>query len=328
MVEWKEIAYELYCKQEKKDIKGIKEILKSKYGVEINYEYIKSYLGKRRRGEIKSCEVVEEVKEEKPQKKAKEEKLPTPDVFYNEYQQKWEQNKTIRFGIVSDTHLCSKHQQLTFLNTMYDRFEREGIKTVYHAGDITEGYKMRAGQEHEVFKHGADEQIDYTISVYPKREGMKTYFIIGNHDLSHIKSGGIDIGKKIARERKDMIYLGALNAKIFLTPNCTMELNHPLDGASYALSYSIQKMADSYSGDAKPNILVNGHHHKLFYCFYRNIHCVEAGTFEAQTPWMRGKRIAAHVGGLIINIEVDKSGTITRFVPEFIPFYSEVKHDY
>lgn len=246
----------------------------------------------------------------------------------NETKENWNGDKIIRFGVVSDTHIGSKWMQITVLNKLYEIFNQEGLDTVYHVGDITEGYNMRRGHEYEVFLHGADEQCDYTVKNYPALFKGKTRFIIGNHDLSHMKSGGVDIGRRIANERKDMEYLGALNAKVHLTPNCTMELNHPLDGASYALSYSIQKMIDSYGGGSKPNILLNGHHHKMFYLFYRNVHGVECGTTEAQSSWMKGKRIQAHIGGLIVTVHVHDDGTINRFLPEFIPFYSEIKNDY
>jgi hypothetical protein len=85
---------------------------------------------------------------------------------------------------------------------------------------------------------------------------------------------------------------------------------------------------DSMSGGEKPNILINGHHHKMMYLFYRNIHAFEAGTTCAQTPWMKGKRIAAHVGGWIIEVHVNDEGTITRCNSEFFPFYKMVEHDY
>jgi hypothetical protein len=125
-----------------------------------------------------------------------------------------------------------------------------------------------------------------------------------------------------------MIYLGMLNAKINLTPNCVVELNHPLDGGSYALSYSTQKSIDAMTGGEKPNILLTGHHHKAMYLFYRNIHALECGTFEAQSAWMKGKRLAAHVGGWICTVHVDDNGNVTRFIPEFVPFYDMVKEDY
>lgn len=246
----------------------------------------------------------------------------------NVYEEDWNGDKIIRMGITSDNHYCSKYQQATYNEKLYDIFQREGINKVYNCGDLTDGFKMRPGHEHEIFKHGADEQENYVVDNYPKRKGIVTEFILGNHDFSHIKNGGRDIGKGIESKRNDMKYLGMYNAKIKLTPNCVLELNHPLDGAAYALSYSLQKYIDSMSGGDKPNILINGHHHKMMYLFYRNIHAFEAGTTCAQTPWMKGKRIAAHVGGWIIEIHVNDEGTITRCKGEFFPFYNMIERDY
>lgn len=240
----------------------------------------------------------------------------------------WQGDAVIRFGVVSDPHLCSKWQQLTHLNTFYDICQREGLTDIYLVGDLTEGVNMRRGHEYETFRHGTDEQEDYVVEYYPQRTGITTSFITGNHDHSGIKHAGRDIGRGIAAKRPDMRYLGMANAKVKLTPNCTLELNHPLDGATYALSYSLQKTIDAMSGGEKPNILLNGHHHKAFQMFYRNIHAFEVGTFQAQTPWMRGKRIAAHVGGWIIDVHVESNGTIARCKGEFIPFYRAIERDY
>jgi hypothetical protein len=108
-----------------------------------------------------------------------------------------------------------------------------------------------------------------------------------------------------------------------------MDLVHPLDGASYAISYSTQKYIDSLSGGDKANILIIGHHHKAFMLpVYRNIAAFEAGTFQKQTKWMQGKRLAANVGGWILEVEVDEQGTIKRCKGEFIPYYTFVDNDY
>ena len=251
--------------------------------------------------------------------------LPAED---NTHEQSWAGDKIIRFGVVSDTHFGSHWQQITHLNTFYDYLSAEGIDTVFHPGDLTEGVNMRKGHEYEVFVHGADAQAQYVIDHYPKRKGIMTKFITGNHDHSGIKAAGHDIGHVINNARDDMEYLGPANAKVKITPNCTVELNHPLDGASYALSYAPQKTIDAMSGGQKPNILLNGHHHKTFSMMYRNIHAIECGTFQAQTPWMRGKRIAANMGGWIIEAHVDEEGTITRLKQELIPFYDAIEKDY
>lgn len=246
-----------------------------------------------------------------------------------EFKEDWKGEQEIVFGVISDTHLCSNYQQISFLNRYYDICEERGIKTIYHCGDIVDGfYKNRDQQIYEIFKHGADNQADYVIDNYPLREGITTKFIIGNHDNTHILNGGVNIGKMIAKERKDMQYLGHSFAKVWLTPNCDMDLVHPIDGSAYALSYAGQKYLDSLSGGEKPKIVAMGHHHKFFYMFYRNVHFLEVPTTQAQTPFMKGKKLAAYVGGLICKVNVDKEGTIKNFNIEYVPLYKTLENDF
>ena len=240
----------------------------------------------------------------------------------------WDGCEHFRIGVVSDTHLGSKHAQLTFLNTLYDKFKKLGISDVYHCGDIADGmYPNRSDQVYELCANGADAQVDYIVEKYPRRDGIKTHFITGNHDYTFVRNTGYNIGPAIALRRDDMEYLGMYNARVWLTPNCDIEINHPQDGSAYALSYSIQKTIDALSGGDKPKILLNGHHHKYLTMFYRNIHAIEVPTCQAQTPYMKGKRLAAHVGGLVLDIYVDEDGTIERFSVELIPLYKTIEND-
>jgi hypothetical protein len=43
---------------------------------------------------------------------------------------------------------------------------------------------------------------------------------------------------------------------------------------------------------------------------------------------MRGKGLAAHMGGWIIDIDVDERGFIQKIIPQFIPFYVAIADDY
>lgn len=199
---------------------------------------------------------------------------------------------------------------------------------MYHTGDVTDGLKMRSGHEYELYKTSADDMVQDVIENYPRIEGITTHFITGNHDASIYKQVGYDIGNTITEKRPDMKYLGRDCALIFLTPNCKLELRHPWDGTAYALSYKPQKMIEAMESDSKPNILAIGHYHKAEYMFYRNVHCLQTGCFQGQTPYTRGKGISVHMGGWIVTIHVDKNGTITRFGSEFIPYYSSIKDDY
>ena len=265
-------------------------------------------------------------------RQAKPDKPPKIDVVQNFdpaiKQVNWKGNQIIRFALMGDTQINSKYTQLTHLHAFYDECERQGIKHVYHTGDIDEGDQMRMGHQYECYNQGADDHVKEVIDVYPKRQGITTHFITGNHDASITKRSGHDIGKAIAGQRPDMEYLGQDCAIVFLTPNCTLQLQHNWDGAAYALSYKPQKMIEALQADTKPNILAIGHYHKAEYLFYRNVHAFQTACFQAQTPFERGKGIAISMGGWIVTIQVDQRGYIQSITPEYIPFYTTIKDDY
>lgn len=240
----------------------------------------------------------------------------------------WEGDRVISFGLLGDTQFGSKYSQISHLHKFYDILEIMGVKDVYHTGDITDGIKMRPGHEYELYAISTDDLVTNVCNVYPRKEGITTHFITGNHDASIYKHIGYDVGKGIAERRSDLKYLGRDCAIIHLTSNCTLELRHPWDGTAYALSYKPQKMIEAMDSDSKPNILAIGHYHKAEYLFYRNIHCFQTGCFQSQTPFTRGKGISVHVGGWIITIIVDSNGTIKTISPMFIPFYNTIKDDY
>lgn len=240
----------------------------------------------------------------------------------------WDGTEIIKFAIMGDTQFGSKYAQISALNEFYDICKIEGITDVYHSGDITDGLKMRSGHEYELYVISADEMLDDVVKNYPKREGITTHFITGNHDASIYKQVGYDIGKAISTMRSDLDYLGRDVAVVNLTPNCTLEMRHPWDATAYAISYKIQKMIEAMESDSKPNILAVGHYHKAEYLFYRNVHALQTGCFQSQTPFTRGKGISVHIGGWIVTIKVDEYGTIQRITPEFIPFYKSIKDDY
>lgn len=266
------------------------------------------------------------------QPKKEKEKAEKPTIIQNQepvvHRTNWKGNRIIRFGLMGDTQINSKYTQLTHLHNFYDICEEMCVDTVYHTGDMDEGEKMRPGHQYECYTQGADAHADEIVRVYPRRKGITTYFITGNHDASMIKHCGHDIGRAIAEKRDDMVYLGKDCATIHLTPNCTLELRHPWDGTAYALSYKIQKMVEAMEGGTKPNILAVGHYHKAEQFLYRNVFCFQTGCFQGQTPFTRGKGISIQMGGWTVDVEVDKEGSIKRIAPQFIPYYTSIKDDY
>lgn len=233
-----------------------------------------------------------------------------------------------KFGAIGDNHMGSKYERLDVLNAMYDLYEKEGVKIVYNTGNFIDG-EARFNM-HDLLVHGMDNQIDYFLKNYPQKKGITTYFITGDdHEGWYTQREGIDVGKYTqmkAKEagREDLIYLGHMEADVVLKApkgQTVLRVLHPGGGSSYAISYSVQKIVESYQGGEKPNVLFAGHYHKSEYTFVRGVHVVQTGTTEDQTPFMRKKKLAAHLGGWIVEIATDNVGAVTRFRPEFIPFY-------
>ncbi len=235
-----------------------------------------------------------------------------------------------KFGVTSDNHLCSRYERLDVLHALYDVFEREGVKTVFNAGNWIDGEARF--NKHDLIEggHGLDNQLKYFLKHYPQREGIETRLITGDdHEGWYTQREGVDVGAYMqmkAREagRNDLFNLGHMEADIILKApkgQTVLRVLHPGGGSSYAVSYTSQKIVESYTGGEKPNILLVGHYHKAEYLFNRGVHIVQTGTTMDQSPFMRKKRLAAHLGGWVIEFAVDDYGAVTRFKTEWFPFY-------
>lgn len=238
----------------------------------------------------------------------------------------------VRFGIVSDTHLCSKYQQLTFLNQAYDYFAENGITDVIHAGDMLAGNgKVYRGQVYELFRQGADEAMEYAIAHYPKRDGITTHVIAGNHDLSFLASDGLDIIKAICGRRDDLNYLGHYSATVTFG-KLKVGVHHGEGGVSYARSYKLQKLIEQLAPENKPHIFVLGHYHiSCELPMYRNVYGIMLPCFEAQTPYLVRKGLYPELGFYVMEATmnpVDREDGTTGFNAEFHPFFVPKKNDY
>jgi len=236
--------------------------------------------------------------------------------------------KPVKFGVVADMHMCSKAERLDVLNAAYDEFARQGITTVFCPGNYVDG-ECRFNV-HELKAHGIADQCQYAIDHWPKRDGIKTFYVDGDdHEGWWHQREGIEFGRYLmleaqAQGRDDLIYMGYMEADIEVkAPNgsAVIKVIHAGGGSSYAFSYSSQKLAESFQGGEKPAVAIIGHYHKSEYCFPRNVHCVQAGCTQDQTMFMRKRKIAAHVGFCTIEFWQDINGSISRFAHEFFPFW-------
>lgn len=235
--------------------------------------------------------------------------------------------KKHRFGVLSCSHLGSRYQQLTHLNTFYSICARRRINTIFHCGDVVDGEKMYRGQEYEIFAHGADAQREYAVEHYPKRKGVETLVISGNHDQSFIKHAGYNVVEAVCRQREDMRFLGDDYA-LFVVGKLRLGIMHGRGGVAYARSYKLQKIIEQLSPEMKPNLLFLGHYHVPAHIpGYRNIEGIQMGAFQAQTPYLVAKGLFPHVSGLIVTVQEDDVG-LAKVVYEWIPFYRTIKDDF
>lgn len=225
-----------------------------------------------------------------------------------------------KIGVISDGHLGSKYAPVEFHLSAFDTFKKEGCECVLHCGDVVEGLNPRRAdtQIYELSHIGYKEQKKLAVDVFSHCE-MPMYVISGNHD-SWYKSMGADVVEQICSEVPNMEYLGYNQADISIG-GATIRLFHGGDGNSYSLSYRLQKLSESFTGGKKPNILLAGHVHKMCYVFDRMIHCVSVPSLQMQTPWMAGKKIAAHTGFLIIEFDTNANG-VCNFQFRYYPFYA------
>ena len=224
----------------------------------------------------------------------------------------------VKIGVITDTHIGSKYSEPARLQAVLDFFAEQGTDIICHCGDVTEGLSSRPGHVYELTDIGYHAQLDAAREAFEDTH-CPVYMIDGNHDRWYLKSAGACIVQELCRDNKKLIYMGHDEGDLDIK-GVKLRLWHGEDASSYAFSYRLQKIIESFTGGEKPQVLFAGHTHKSYYCFDRNVHCLSAGSMQKQSKWMRGKRIACHYGFWIVDIEISKK-QVVNFTPTYYPFY-------
>jgi len=243
--------------------------------------------------------------------------------------------KFYKIGIVSDTQICSRYQQLTLLHDAYKDFDDRQVDFVLHAGDLGDGMGMYRGHVNEVFKHGKEEQESYIVENYPtSKRGRRTYVIGGQHDFCWFKQNGSNILEGICSKRKDLIYRGFWDAK-FMIKGLEVGLLHPGGGVSYARSYRIQKYIENMIGfvtsiptASAPILQLFGHWHIPCHLpLYMGVDAVSLPCFQSQTPYLAEKGLMPVVGYAVAEVYLDNNNNLTATKIEFINLNAQIKKD-
>lgn len=233
-------------------------------------------------------------------------------------------------GFVADTHIGSKYERMDVLYALYDRFEAAGVETVFHGGNWIDGEFFY--NKYDIYVNGFEAQIANFIKKYPQKKGMVTRIISGDdHEGWYVQREHINVGKTMqdrAREagRLDLEDLGYMERDIEFKQKggrSIIRVIHAGGGSAYATSYTSQKYAESLQGGEKPDIVLVGHFHKFEWGYPREIHMIQGGTTCDQTPYMRKKKLQAHVGGCIIWIVQNDLGVFTSVKVQWFPFFDK-----
>lgn len=241
-------------------------------------------------------------------------------------------DNTFLFGCISDNHIGSRYERLDVANDLYDKFVEYEVDRVFNAGNWIDGEDHK--NQFDLKIRGLEPQMRYLADVYPRREGIHTYAVAGeDHEGWYSRRESIDVGRfaeSVMREagRDDWHDLGFIEAKIDLVnantgARTSLVVMHPGGGSAYAISYTPQKIVESFEGGEKPAVLLIGHYHKLSLNLIRNVWTAQIGCTEDQTVFMRKMRIDAHVGGMIMELEQDPdSGAIVSCTPRIYRYFS------
>jgi predicted phosphodiesterase len=228
------------------------------------------------------------------------------------------------FGLVSDTHLGSIGERLDVLKWAYDTFQAKGIKHVFHTGDVTDGWDEYRGHINFVKVYGSAPQAIRVIKCYPKREGITTYMIGGNHDddnnrrsfdrLSMV-TNGLDYEGKHYEGRSDMVYLGQYSHTIIMPQEITMHMLHPRGGASYAVSYKQQKRSENMDKNLRPDIQVSGHYHTFNYIWLQGTHFIASIGMQDETEFFKRLGLPRGLGFQIVHYKI-QDARLVSLAPE------------
>ena len=229
--------------------------------------------------------------------------------------------KRIKVLAMTDTHIGSAYTEPAYIEAAIQEGIAQGCDIAVHAGDVTEGMSGRDGHVYELSHIGYKAQREAAIRALELWDVKPWYFISGNHDAWYLSKGnaGADIVADICESLGNAQYLGLHEGDIDIN-GVKVRLWHGEDVGSYATSYRLQKLIESFSGGEKPAVLLCGHTHKAGYFFERNVHAVTLGSIQKQSAWMRRKRLAAHCGFWILDMTIG-DGEVKSFSPTFYPFY-------
>lgn len=240
--------------------------------------------------------------------------------------------KSLRVAAIADTHLGHENERPDLLAEAYKRAEEEKVDIITHSGDVFEGEDAYPGQVRELIFHGADNQREHGLEVWPKSK-IPTIFVRGtSHELAFLKKCGHDIVDAFVKMAPlhglyNLKYLG--NHKGVVEKNgIKIELVHPKSGIPYGITYKLQKRIEHLVEIAAPSdskIMLCGHLHVAATMIYKGMVAFLVPCLEDQTGYLSEKDLIPYLGMWIFEVFCDELDNVTRLVSKYIPFEPKAK---
>jgi predicted phosphodiesterase len=201
------------------------------------------------------------------------------------------------------------------------------VDIIAHSGDVFEGEGAYPGQERELLFHGADEQRNYGLGIWPKSKTVTVLVRGTSHELAFFKKCGHDIVDAFVKMAPlhglyNLKYLGD-HKGIVEKNGIKIELVHPKGGIPYGVTYKLQKRIEhlveiASSSDAK--IMLCGHLHVAATMIYKGMVAFLVPCLEDQTEYLSEKDLIPYIGMWIFEVFCDELDNVTRLVSKYIPF--------
>jgi predicted phosphodiesterase len=219
-------------------------------------------------------------------------------------------------GVVSDTHLGSKHCMRARLASFIRCAYRRGARHILHAGDVLDGCYKHG--RFELSHTGLEAQALDLLATLPRLDGLSYHAIDGNHDDTFSDSIGLEAGAYVeqlfrARGRTDFHHHGRRSAFVRLG-GAVVHLWHPQGSCGASVEPRVRQKIESYAPGERPDVLLVGHWHRYVHTTARGVEGIACPTFQAgQSAFGKSLVTDPALGGLLLSWSHDRAGRMASF---------------
>lgn len=220
--------------------------------------------------------------------------------------------------LVSDLHYGSVYDRPDIMQTIYNECLIREISTIFCAGDFTNGdYRRRGIYDSRIT--GSRQMVDYVASNHPYSKYITFFTIGGNHDATFQKTEGIDIIAQIAKERRDIVYLGQDMADINIG-SLSLRIYHGYDKEKKSMEERVIRCYDKMDFINPPDILHMGHIHHSLYMPINGTHVFQTAALVDPIQGSYNNSYPFERSCWFLSLKYYDDGSLESVVPEYMSF--------